>query len=161
MWWAWRVVTSWLMPSEDPWLCPFILQQKVLYLSLQGWGPERPIQGMTIYGKEGQRVGGSNRIEKHQCSPFRMGVHEEGFSPNQPPTIYLPAVGTSFAVIRITNSTNWLDRNSGTETAKSTRNIESVRKKCLELRQILAREWKNEPETEGLMQSLEQALQSC
>lgn len=30
-------------------------------------------------------------VEKDQCTPFIVGVHEEGSSPNQPPTVYSTA----------------------------------------------------------------------
>lgn len=65
---------------------PFILPGMVLYLSLLASSPERPIQEMTIQEKRGQPVRRGSRIEKHQCTPFRVAVCEEGFGPNQPPS---------------------------------------------------------------------------
>lgn len=29
-------------------------------------------------------------VEEHQCTPFIVGVHEEGSSPNQPPQLSIP-----------------------------------------------------------------------
>lgn len=49
-------------------------------------------------------------VEKHQCTPFIVGVHEEGFFQNQPPTVYFSAEHLSKWSESQTLPTYWISK---------------------------------------------------